>query len=225
MHRLRRMRPRLSGNRHFCSRRFAGEVGQLHTSQRRLVRQKREIAEHCRRRTFCSFFRRHFLACRLFLVRRCNNAAATYRTTLSFRMQEQPRGAPTLSLLPSSTKESDHFGEACLHRIRIHSVLAIAFLCPMLASAVRSQTQSQPSHKSAVRRNPETLEGNWAGSLQAGDAVLHLVLHVSKADVGSYKATIDSLDQGVYGIEVTDISLKDLELHFSIASVGARFEG
>lgn len=115
--------------------------------------------------------------------------------------------------------------EACLHRVRIYSVLAIAFLCSILPSAVRSQTQSQPSHKPAVRRNPVTLEGNWAGSLQAGDAALHLVLHVSKADDGSYKATIDSLDQGVYGIEVTDITLKDLELHFSIASVGARFEG
>src|SRR5437588_520690 len=72
---------------------------------------------------------------------------------------------------------------------------------------------------------PAAVEGNWAGSLQAGDAVLHLVLHVSKTEDGSFKATIDSLDQGVYGIEVTSFTQDGSDLRFSVSSVGAQYEG
>jgi hypothetical protein len=77
-----------------------------------------------------------------------------------------------------------------------------------------------PTHHASA-----SLEGNWAGSLQAGEAVLHLVLHVSKAADGSFKATLDSLDQGVYGIEVTSLTQKASMLQFSVASVGVSFEG
>ncbi len=55
--------------------------------------------------------------------------------------------------------------------------------------------------------------------------MLHLVLHVTKAEDGSLKATIDSLDQGVYGIEVTSFTQKDAILRFSVASVSASYEG
>jgi hypothetical protein len=69
------------------------------------------------------------------------------------------------------------------------------------------------------------MEGNWAGTLQAGDAVLHLVLHISKEADGSFQATIDSLDQGVYGIEVNSLVQKDSNLTFNVSSVGASYEG
>src|SRR5438552_3849959 len=74
-------------------------------------------------------------------------------------------------------------------------------------------------------RTPSTIAGEWTGSLQVGDAVLHLVLHVSKAADGSFKATIDSLDQGVYGIEVTSLVQKDSTLNFNVSSVSASYEG
>src|SRR5207245_682067 len=48
---------------------------------------------------------------------------------------------------------------------------------------------------------------------------------VSKTPDGSFKATIDSLDQGVYGIEVTSFTQKDSNLHFNVSSVGASYEG
>ena len=94
------------------------------------------------------------------------------------------------------------------------SILSVAF-------AQSPQTVKKPP----VHHSPATLEGDWAGSLPAGDAVLHLVLHVSKAPDGGFKATIDSLDQGVYGIEVTAITLKDSDLKLSVASVGASYDG
>jgi pimeloyl-ACP methyl ester carboxylesterase len=92
---------------------------------------------------------------------------------------------------------------------------------PFASAAVRPQTV----HKTQPHPALATIEGNWAGSLQAGDAVLHLVLHISKAEDGSFKTSIDSLDQGVYGIEVTSFSQKGTILKFSVSSVGASYEG
>ena len=88
-----------------------------------------------------------------------------------------------------------------------------------------AKAQTEVHHRPPLSSTLATLEGNWAGSLQAGDAVLHLVLHVAKAEDGSFKATIDSLDQGVYGIEVTDLAQNGSELRFSVSSVGVLYEG
>ena len=108
--------------------------------------------------------------------------------------------------------------------IRMCFVSAVAFLS-FAGSFLIAKAQGQANHAPRTSNPPLTLEGNWAGSLQAGDAALHLVLHVSKAEDGSFKATIDSLDQGVYGIEVTDLTQNGLELRFSVSSVGAQYEG
>jgi pimeloyl-ACP methyl ester carboxylesterase len=107
-------------------------------------------------------------------------------------------------------------GKSCL-------LLAISFFSLALSSPASAQTPAPP--KPQPQRSSLTLEGHWSGSLQAGDAVLHLVLHVSKAEDGSFKATLDSLDQGVYGIEVTTLTQKDSTLQFSVGSVGASYQG
>ena len=102
-------------------------------------------------------------------------------------------------------------------------VLALSFLS--LASASCALAQTQPIRKPQPQSAPRTVEGNWTGTLQAGEAVLHLVLHISKSPDGSLKATIDSLDQGVYGIEVTSLTQKDSTLNFNVSSVGASYGG
>ena len=109
----------------------------------------------------------------------------------------------------------------------IRSCLAIAraFLFFSSLSFAVANAQVPANHKSQPPHSPATLEGNWAGSLPAGDAVLHLVLHVSKSPDGTFKATIDSLDQGVYGIEVTALTQNDSDVRFSVSSVDAQFEG
>jgi len=99
---------------------------------------------------------------------------------------------------------------------------AISFLSLFVLATASAQTPSV--HKPNPQR-VSSIAGDWTGSLQAGDAVLHLVLHVSKAADGSFKATIDSLDQGVYGIEVTSLSQKDSTLTFNVSSVSASYEG
>jgi hypothetical protein len=102
-------------------------------------------------------------------------------------------------------------------------LLAISLLTLVPFSTISAQTSAVP--KPQPQRNSSTLEGHWSGSLQAGEAVLHLVLHVSRAEDGTLKATLDSLDQGVYGIEVTALTQKDSALQFNVASVGASYQG
>lgn len=115
-------------------------------------------------------------------------------------------------------------GRFCLKPIRCCVAVAPAFLLLSMVFLTTASAQAPANHK-AQPPSPATLEGNWAGSLEAGDAVLHLVLHVSKSPDGAFKATIDSLDQSVYGIEVTSLTQSDSEIRFSVSFVAAQFEG
>jgi uncharacterized protein len=107
----------------------------------------------------------------------------------------------------------------CCAKVLTVLSLGFAFLPnPM----VRGQA---PAAEARSQGRPNTLEGDWAGTLQVGESFLHLVLHVAKVPDGSIKATIDSLDQGVYDIEVTSLTQNDLALHLNVSSVNASFEG
>lgn len=69
------------------------------------------------------------------------------------------------------------------------------------------------------------LEGTYTGTLEAGEAKLHIVLHLSRNSVGALHATLDSLEQAVFAIETSSVSLNSGTLRFEVGSVGARFEG
>ena len=72
---------------------------------------------------------------------------------------------------------------------------------------------------------PESLAGNYTGTLQAGEAQLHLVLHLTKDAAGAYHASLDSLDQGIFAVEATSTKIASATLNLEVASVGAHFEG
>lgn len=74
-------------------------------------------------------------------------------------------------------------------------------------------------------QSAEVPQGTYAGTLQAGDADLHLLLHLSKNANGSLRATLDSLDQGVFAIEATAVSFSNSTLKLAVTSVGVRFAG
>jgi hypothetical protein len=107
--------------------------------------------------------------------------------------------------------------------------LLLGFLLSAFVVSARQQAKPPAHHSSASTATsapqPKTLEGTWAGSLQAGAAVLHLVMHISKPSDGPIKASLDSLDQGVYGIEVTSFSQNDATIHLTVSSVGASYDG
>jgi len=68
-------------------------------------------------------------------------------------------------------------------------------------------------------------QGTYSGTLQAGEAQLHLLLHLSKGTNGALRATLDSLEQGVFAIEANSVSFANFSLKLELSSVGARFEG
>lgn len=81
-----------------------------------------------------------------------------------------------------------------------------------------------PAAVSLLAQAP-ALEGTYTGTLQAGEAQLHLVLHLSRNSHGALHASLDSLDQAVFAIEASSVSLNSGTLKLEVASVGARYEG
>jgi hypothetical protein len=73
--------------------------------------------------------------------------------------------------------------------------------------------------------NAQEVVGEWEGTLKAGGAELRLVLHISKADGGELKATMDSVDQGANGIPVSTITLKDSQLSLKVEAWHGTYEG
>lgn len=86
------------------------------------------------------------------------------------------------------------------------------------AGAAAAQTATAPAPTAAPL-------GTYSGTLQAGEAQLHLLLHLSKNANGSLRATLDSLEQGVFAIEATSVAFSNSTLKLEVTSVGARFEG
>jgi hypothetical protein len=76
-----------------------------------------------------------------------------------------------------------------------------------------------------LRAHAQDIAGDWEGTLHAGVADLHLVLHITKADANSLKATLDSVDQGAYGIPVSSIVLNNSRLSLGVDAVHGTYEG
>ena len=105
--------------------------------------------------------------------------------------------------------------------------VSIVLVCSLAVGlALQAQTPASPAlpaHLSQGRT--QTLEGAWVGTLEASDTVLHFVLHIAKGDRDALKATIDSLDQGVYGIETSSFARTASAFQFEVPSVNASYEG
>lgn len=67
-----------------------------------------------------------------------------------------------------------------------------------------------------------SLEGQWEGDLNAGVAVLRLILDIEQGDEG-YEGVMISLDQGNAEIPVDDITEDDGQYTIQMNSVGARY--
>lgn len=71
----------------------------------------------------------------------------------------------------------------------------------------------------------QKVEGDWQGVVKNGPVELRVVLHLKKDETGTLKGTLDSIDQGVTGIPISSISLKDSVLKFDVPSVDGMYEG
>jgi pimeloyl-ACP methyl ester carboxylesterase len=67
--------------------------------------------------------------------------------------------------------------------------------------------------------------GDWKGALDLpGGTKLGIVLHV-RADGDALSATMDSPDQGAYGIATSAVTFVDGQLTVEVAAIGGRYEG
>ena len=95
------------------------------------------------------------------------------------------------------------------------------FCCALfLPQIAHSQTTHPTRHPAATG-----IDGEWSGTLQAGDAQLHLVLHISHDAKGELSGTLDSLDQGVYGMQLTSLFHQEETISFELSNVGASYLG
>jgi uncharacterized protein len=68
------------------------------------------------------------------------------------------------------------------------------------------------------------MEGTWSGKVTVEGQVMGLVLHLEQL-VSTWKGTIDSPDQDVYGIPVDKVLVKGDTLLFEIASIQFKYLG
>lgn len=71
---------------------------------------------------------------------------------------------------------------------------------------------------------PPDIAGDWQGTLKAGGAELHLVLHITTA-AGAFTATLDSVDQNANGMPIGPVTVTGSQVSFSSAPIGATYEG
>ena len=71
----------------------------------------------------------------------------------------------------------------------------------------------------------QDITGDWNGTLHVNGAELRLVLHLSKNPDGSWKATLDSVDQGANGIPVSSATLTDSKLSLDVQAVHGTYQG
>ena len=82
------------------------------------------------------------------------------------------------------------------------------------------KAQSEPKSTSTT-----SMDGDWVGRLSEKLANLKVVIHIKTLPTGVVEATLDSPDQGGYGILVSAISIKDNNLSFEIKMLDVTYNG
>jgi len=78
---------------------------------------------------------------------------------------------------------------------------------------------------SLTAQDDDPVIGNWRGALDVGGASLTIVFHLSQDDDGELGGTMDSPDQGGFGIPLSSVTSDGTDLALTVASIGGTFEG
>jgi pimeloyl-ACP methyl ester carboxylesterase len=109
-------------------------------------------------------------------------------------------------------------------------VLTLTMLCAGAAAANRPEFQNRaplqqpaasPSSGQAADAKPE---GDWEGALDAGQAKIRIVLHITRKE-GAYGATLDSPDQGALGIPIETVTVTGDSIKMDMKSLRATYVG
>lgn len=74
-------------------------------------------------------------------------------------------------------------------------------------------------------QSPDQLSGDWTGKLSVGAASLRLVFHVKPLPGGGWSATMDSPDQGAYGLPATGVRLENRSVTIAYDAIKAGLTG
>ena len=77
---------------------------------------------------------------------------------------------------------------------------------------------------SSTAQNAGQVVGDWAGALDVGAMKLRLILHITRADDGSLRATMDSVDQSATGIPVDTVRFDGKALVAKLHAINGLFE-
>ena len=102
---------------------------------------------------------------------------------------------------------------------RVLSLLVLLCSVAVLNADAGQVTSSQPANTDT------SIQGNWQGKLNATFGGLWLVLKISKAADGTFKATMDSPDQGAMDLPVDRFIFKDSYVRFEMNQIHASFDG
>ena len=82
----------------------------------------------------------------------------------------------------------------------------------------------RPASKSGAKTSGGSLDGEWRGTLDVGPANLRLVFKFKKETDGRWATTLDSLDQGAFGMRADSVKFGDGQLRLEFASIGGLYE-
>lgn len=91
---------------------------------------------------------------------------------------------------------------------------SLALLVAVVATAGNIMAQDAPSPV-----------GNWEGVLSVPGQELTVVFHITQAEDGTYTATLDSPDQGAFGIPAEAPIVEGASVEVPVAAVQGGFEG
>src|ERR1044072_4099594 len=77
----------------------------------------------------------------------------------------------------------------------------------------------------AAAGRAQNIAGDWQGTLKVGATELRIELHFTQAGNGGFTGTMDSLDQGVKGLSLSSIELRESKLKFAIDALKGTYEG
>lgn len=89
---------------------------------------------------------------------------------------------------------------------------------PQLIAACSALTLAAPA-------TAQDIKGDWLGALEVSPtAKLRIVVHVTEVE-GKLSGTLDSIDQGAFGIPLADVLHAGLDFSFTVPAVGGRYAG
>src|SRR5580658_9872787 len=113
----------------------------------------------------------------------------------------------------------------CISRKLDFSKKLLSAVAAIAATVFFGLAQVTPVHAQATAQNPtQNIADTWQGTLHAGKD-LRIVVKISNADGGGYKAVLYSIDQGGDPLPVTKITLEGTTVKISLTVIGGAYEG